>query len=150
MIRTRMATVADAAAIAAIHVASRAAYYGAHLDPADAARDRGPMWRRLVAEDGRVTVVAEDAEPTGFLHVRLGETVELVGLYVLPELFGRGIGSTLYERFDETRAGRPAELEVWDGNAGAKAYYAGRGWRATDRTRDGVAGIPFVTWRLDL
>ena len=36
-----------------------------------AARDREPMWRRLVAEEGRVTVVAEDERPTGFLHVRL-------------------------------------------------------------------------------
>ncbi len=144
----RAATVEDAAAIAAIHVASRAAYYGEHLDPADAARDREPMWRRLVTEDGRVTVVAADEGPTGFLHVRLGETVELVSLYVRPELFGRGIGSALHERFDEVRGGRPAELEVWDGNARAKAFYAARGWRVTDRTRDGIAGIPFVTWRL--
>ncbi|WP_413354960.1 GNAT family N-acetyltransferase [Microbacterium sp. 1P06AB] len=144
----RAATVEDAAAIAAIHAAARAAYYGEHLDPADAARDREPMWRRLVAEDGRVTVVAADEGPTGFLHVRLGETVELVSLYVRPELFGRGIGSALHERFDEVRGGRPAELEVWDGNARAKAFYAARGWRVTDRTRDGIAGIPFVTWRL--
>jgi len=144
----RAATVEDAAAIAAIHVASRAAYYGEHLDPADAARDREPMWRRLVAEDGRVTVVAEDEELTGFLHVRLGKTLELVSIYVLPELFGRGVGSALYDRFEEIRGGRPAELEVWDGNARAKAFYAARGWRATDRTRDGVTGIPFVTWRL--
>lgn len=28
------------------------------------------------------------------------------------------------------------------------ASRAARGWRATERTRDGVAGIPFVTWRL--
>ena len=144
----RAATVEDAAAIAAIHVASRAAYYGEHLDPADAARDREPMWRRLVAEDGRVTVVAEDEELTGFLHVRLGKTLELVSIYVLPELFGRGVGSALHDRFEEIRDGRPAELEVWDGNARAKAFYAARGWRATDRTRDGVTGIPFVTWRL--
>lgn len=144
----RVATVADAAAIAAIHVASRAAYYGERLDPADAARDREPMWRRLVAEDGRVTVVAEDEEPTGFLHVRLGETLELMSIYVLPEMLGRGIGSALHERFDEIRGGRPAELEVWDGNARAKAFYAARGWRATDRARVGVAGIPFVTWCL--
>lgn len=90
-----------------------------------AARDREPMWRRLVAEDER---------PTGFLHVPLGATVELVSLYVLPGLFDRGIGSAVHERFDEIRGGRPAELA--------------RGWRATDRTRDGVAGIPFVTGRL--
>lgn len=67
----RTATVEDAAAIAAIHVASRAAYYGEHLDPADAERDREPPRRRVVAEEGRVTVVAEDERPTGFLHVRL-------------------------------------------------------------------------------
>lgn len=144
----RAATVEDAAAIAAIHVASRAAYYGEHLDPAEAARDREPMWRRLVAEGGRVTVVAEDEGLTGFLHVRLGKTLELVSIYVLPEMFGRGIGSALHDRFEEIRGGRPAELEVWDGNARAQAFYAARGWRATDRTRDGITGIPFVTWRL--
>lgn len=146
----RAATLEDARDIAAIHVAARAAYYGEHLDPTDAARDREPMWRRLVAEDGRLTFVAEADALTGFLHVRLGKTLELVSLYVAPALFGQGIGSALHERFDEIRAGRPAELEVWDGNARAKAFYAARGWRATDRTRDGVAGIPFVTWRLEV
>jgi len=39
-----------AEAIVTIHVLSRGAYYGTALDAADAARDRLPMWRRLVAD----------------------------------------------------------------------------------------------------
>lgn len=149
----RPADVHDAESVTRIHVASRASYYGAALDPADAALDRLPMWRRLVADADTWVLLAElDNQPVGFLaasehETAGGDAAELLSPYVLPALFGRGIGGALHERFDERFRGRPAHLEVWGGNERAQTFYRTRGWRPTSQLRPGPAETPFVTWR---
>ncbi|MFK4789723.1 GNAT family N-acetyltransferase [Microbacterium sp. ZW T5_56] len=151
--RIREATRADARAITQVHVASRTFSYGSALDPGDARRDRLPMWTRFLTEPDRTTLVIEsDTSLFGFIHLRgpqdQTEPVELVGLYVVPAAIGTGIGTRLYEEFDSRRGSRAAQLEVWDGNARAKSFYANRGWAPTAQTREGVANRPFVTWFL--
>lgn len=137
-----------------MHQRSREAYYGDALDRRDAAQDRYPMWLATLTRPGTWCLVAEqDGHVAGFIAAHLadrGSPAELSSLYVDPDRFGSGIGTALHTRFIEVVPSGTAELEVWDGNDRAKRFYADRGWRPTTRTRAGVAGRPFVTWRLDV
>ncbi|PZE93378.1 GNAT family N-acetyltransferase [Curtobacterium sp. MCBD17_008] len=150
----RDATPADAAQVTRVHQRSREAYYGDALDRRDAAQDRYPMWLATLTRPGTWCLVAEqDGHVAGFIAAHLadrGSPAELSSLYVDPDRFGSGIGTALHTRFIEVVPSGTAELEVWDGNERAKRFYAVRGWRPTTRTRAGVAGRPFVTWRLDV
>jgi len=148
----RRARADDADAIAALHVRSRAAYYGDALSAEDSGHDRRPMWRRLVTEQGVVVLCAvEDEVVIAFCCLRQpaeAKEVELQSLYVEPARFGTGVADTLYASFVAESRGRAAHLEVWDRNERAKAFYRRRGWLPSDQTRPGPAGAPFVTWRL--
>ncbi len=88
----------------------------------------------------------------GFIHFRVppeeAEPVELVGLYVIPERIGSGIGTMLYTQFAQSLGLRQAELGVWHGNKRAQRFYRERNWVPTDRFRAGPNEQPFVTWRL--
>ncbi|GAA1658827.1 GNAT family N-acetyltransferase [Microbacterium flavum] len=142
----------DAAIITDIHRLSREAYYGAALDASDAARDRFPMWRRLLADPAMTFTIAWlEAEPLGFIAAREDSApttfVELVGLYVHPSHFGRGIGNRLHHWFDDQYSSYLAHLEVWSGNERAQAFYRRRRWNPSPKTRAGPAGTSFVTWR---
>ena len=148
----RAAEVADAARVADVHARSRAAYYGERLDPRDRAQDRRPMWLRHLSAPQLSTFVAVADEPVGFICVRRASAedpeVELMSLYVLPERFGEGIGTALYEQFLAVREAAPASLEVWEANERAISFYRRRGWRRTTSSRPGIAGVPYVTWKL--
>ena len=153
MVTIRAARVDDTAKIAFVHAESRKSIYGELMDPVDAARERGPMWKRMVADPAQVTVLAEDeSQLLGFLSFRRATledpTIELVGLYVLPVCFGQGIANDLYQEFDVARGASASRLEVWAGNDRAQAFYRGRGWLAIEKSREGVAGRPFETWML--
>lgn len=150
----RIALNEDAVALTRLHARSRAFYYGDALQRDDVERDRLPMWTRFIGDPERRTYVLEAPDGlTGFIHFHLPPIedvpVELVGLYVAPELVGSGLGSLLYAEFEQSRGRRRSELEVWHGNHRAERFYEHRGWKPTNRTRDGVAGEPFVTWVLD-
>jgi ribosomal protein S18 acetylase RimI-like enzyme len=149
----RDATPSDALQISRVHERSREAYYADALDPVDAAHDRYPMWvDTLTRTDTWCAVAVQNEEVIGFVAARFTEhndsPAELSSLYVEPGHFGSGVGRALYERFIEVAPPGAAELEVWDGNDRAKHFYSHRGWRPTTRTRAGVGGVPFVTWRL--
>lgn len=147
----RPATAGDAATVTEIHTLSRESYYGAALDPSDAARSRFPMWRRLLTAPSVTVMLAELAEePLGFIAAREDTApsvpVELVGLYVHPDRFGQGIGNQLHHWFTDEFASLPAHLEVWGGNDRAQAFYRQRQWHPTSQSRPGPAGHAFVTW----
>ncbi|UXN26555.1 GNAT family N-acetyltransferase [Curtobacterium flaccumfaciens] len=151
----RNATPGDALQMTAVHKRSREAYYAEALDPVDAAHDRYPMWvDTLTRTDTWCVVAVQDGDLAGFVAAHLVERddspAELLSLYVDPDRFGSGIGSVLHNRFVEVVPSGTAELEVWDGNDRAKSLHSHRGWRPTTRSRPGVAGMPFVTWTLDL
>ncbi len=151
-VHLRPATASDVEAIAHVHRHSRAAYYGTVADRDDG---REQFWSGRVAEPGRRTAVADSPEGVaGFVStVRVDDPVaalELTALYVLPDRFGEGVGSSLYDAFpDELREGEPGVLEVWAGNRRALQFYVRRGWTPTPKTRPGPQGVDFVTYRLD-
>jgi GNAT superfamily N-acetyltransferase len=77
--------------------------------------------------------------------------LELTALYVLPEAWARGVGSTLhaaYLSYLDQIGLRHGELEVLDRNERAKAFYQRRGWTATNAARPGPLDTPFVTMTL--
>lgn len=148
----RTARVGDTAAIGACHVLSwQTAYAGQFpqsfldgLDP-DA---RAAGWRRYLKADDHdreaLTVAEIDGEAVGFASVGpcrdpdRSAAGELYALYLLPEVWGRGVGRTLIAATVETLAGfgfAEATLWVLDTNARARRFYQAAGWAADGASR---------------
>ena len=148
----RPATLADVDRIAAVHRLSRADYYGSSPDDNDG---REAMWTHFLSEPSRVTYVAEmsgcvEAVMSALRSVDPDAAFELTAIYVHPARFGEGIGSRLYQVFDDGRGDDEiAVLEVWEGNRRAVDFYERRGWMRAQTTRPGPQDIPFVTYRLE-
>lgn len=112
------------------------------------------MWDSLLVQPERVTYLVESLEGVlGFISAaRASEpfpALEMTTLYVLPNLFGDGVGSRLHEAFDrERRQDEVGVLEVWAGNRRAIEFYVRRGWTASARTRPGPSQIDYVTYHL--
>jgi GNAT superfamily N-acetyltransferase len=158
----RWATVADARAIAEVHIASwRAAYRG--LLP-DATLDeltiegRQRDWQEWLAAGGerRYTLVAErDGKVEAFCTLEMpsrdehepDDVAEIPALYAHPDTFGWGAGPALMDAAIEAmreRGYRESILWMLAGNRRAEAFYERRGW-----TRDGgarPAEYPGVTY----
>jgi ribosomal protein S18 acetylase RimI-like enzyme len=134
----RLAEVEDAAAIAAVHVASwRTTYRGLLPDDFLASLDQAgyeERWRRILGNEAssRVYVAADGREIVGFAsggRERAGEdgySGELYAIYVVAESQGRGHGRRLVQAV----AGGLRELELTDmivwvlrDNAGARRFY---------------------------
>lgn len=143
---------ADAPAIAAVHRASRADYYGDLPDENDG---REAMWEHLLGLEDVVTHVVEvDEAMVGFMSARRVQApvkaLEMSALYVRPDHFGLGLGSRLHEIFEAERLpDHVGLLEVWQGNHRAIEFYQRRGWVETSATRPGPHDTPFITYRLD-
>ena len=139
----RSPTLADAEAIARLHVASwREAYGGIVpqeiLDRVDV-EDRTARWREYLSGDG-VTVLAEDGgEAAGF--IRSGPLAEpmvegadghIFALYVLRRHHRLGIGGALLGRTAAAwlaRGGKALSVGVLTQNARARAFYEATGAR---------------------
>jgi ribosomal protein S18 acetylase RimI-like enzyme len=159
MLLVRTATTEDAGAIARVHAQARAAYYGAggtRLPPeSDAAsQDRRRFWAGLVADDDATVRCAElDGAVVGFIAMEPtgSATLQLVGLYVLPECWATGVGSRLHAEFVEQLRRTPemmGALDVWSGNRRAVAFWERRGWRFDGRSRPGLEGTTYEGMRL--
>jgi ribosomal protein S18 acetylase RimI-like enzyme len=165
--RVRPAQIADAEAIAAVHVRSwQAAYRGLipqdYLDRLDPA-ERQPGWEHLLTETnwprrgilvveidrqvvglaGLVPARDEDQDPT---------TVgEIASIYLAPDVWGRGIGKTLMAAALTALKHSPyrqATLWVLDTNARARRFYESTGWRSDGTTkRDDTRGFPLTEIR---
>jgi GNAT superfamily N-acetyltransferase len=84
---------------------------------------------------GETYVAFEDDEAVGVVSVSDGV---LQTLYVRPEFWSRGIGSTLHDHaLDRLRETDVREARVWTlaGNHRARTFYENRGWTLTGRTR---------------
>lgn len=132
----------DADAIASVHVAAwRTAF--AKLLPTDYLRDMSvgaaaERWQRELHESEYEMFVA-DADKTivGFLQVRAATTDSIRALYVDPQSWRRGVGSTLLqyaERWLLDRAITTASLWTAKDSEQARAFYERRGWELTGDT----------------
>jgi GNAT superfamily N-acetyltransferase len=89
----------------------------------------------LTDPDGETYIAFDDDEAVGVVSV--GHDV-LQTLYVMPELWSRGIGSTLHDHaLDRLRETNVQEARLWTltENHRARAFYEKRGWSLTGRTR---------------
>ncbi len=146
--RIRRGTVADAEAVADVHVRSwQATYRGAvpqeYLDGMRS-QDRRPIWERrlaelspprsgvLVAEDGGQVVGFTAFGPTRDADEDPATVAEIFTIYLAPEAWRRGMGGALLAAAveEQSRAGhRAATLWVLDANARARRFYEAAGWR---------------------
>ena len=165
--QVRAATKEDAEALAGVHVASwRSAYAG--LLPADllASLDlgkRAQAWRTVLDDaSGCAYVACEGKEVLGFIHVcpsrdedkTSTEVGEITSIYVAPDHWGKGIGTTLLSRglLHLAQAGcHEVTLWVLDGNQRACHFYERKRF-----ARDGSSkthppsGLNEVRYRLSL
>lgn len=146
-IAVRRATAGDAAAVAALHVASwRAAYRGlladAYLDgPVEP--ERRALWtRRLAGDDGSETLLAcLEGAIAGFACFRPGADplwgTLVDNLHADPARWGLGIGRRLLaevaRRAGETAARSPVHLFCLAGNGAARGFYERLAGRIVER-----------------
>jgi ribosomal protein S18 acetylase RimI-like enzyme len=161
----RPATVADAEAIARVHVATwQAAYAG--LLPADhlaamstSLESRAERWRTTLMTAG-ATVLVVDADEAGtalagFVAVgrsRDDDAAEDVGelraIYVHPDHWGERIGATLHDAGLASlaaAANTTATLWVLDTNQRARAFYERHGWSLDGNRKPAEIGDVTVT-----
>lgn len=158
-LQLRHAHLADANAIAVLHIASWRTAYSAELPAAYLASldesARTEQWRsRLLTPGTQVLLAERDGVLCGFcaygpVH-RRGPDVEgfweIYSLHVLPERRGSGIGSMLFGEALSTarRAGAPV-LTLWvvETNAPARRFYEAKGMQpdGAEKQRELAPGI---------
>lgn len=137
-VAVRPAEPGDAAAIGAVHAASRRAtmpylpewVHGRSPDEVTA-------WVRDTLLPGNRAWVAEVAGGVVGYAVLEGDLLD--HLYLLPDARRQGIGTAL---LDEVRRSSPAGVRLWvfEANVEAKAFYRRHGFRVVERT-DGSANM---------
>jgi ribosomal protein S18 acetylase RimI-like enzyme len=143
--RIRVADAADAAAIARIHLDSRAATMP-YLPPQQRSHDEVTAWiRDIVLRRCRTWVAVRDAEIVGYAALD-GDLLD--DLYLRPNLRRQGIGTLL---LDEVRRHSPdgVSLYVFQQNTRARAFYERHGFTVLD-TNDGsrnMEHLPDMTLR---
>lgn len=117
--------------------------YLASLTPADFAKS----WHSSIEVERRKNLVAEDSEGLqGFLSFAPFEIntpserpVELVGVYVSPDYWGKGVGKKLFQAFESilARINTPSfYLWVMEDNARARSFYECQGMLLTSDKRE--------------
>jgi ribosomal protein S18 acetylase RimI-like enzyme len=169
-LRIRRAGPEDAPDIATMHVrAWRAAYGG--IVPEDVLAelsipDRAERWREQLADDTeqqRTFVAEHEGMVVGFVATGPSRdpfadsgTGEVYAIYVAPDRWGRGIGSSLLVRaMEELRASGYTSATLWvlAENAVGRRFYAGHGWETDGSTkpyRAGDAELEEVRYRIEL
>jgi RimJ/RimL family protein N-acetyltransferase len=167
-LRIRRATVADARAVAEVHVGSwRQAYRGmlpdAYLDRLSV-QDRETMWREAFAEDSSGAFVAEAGDRiVGFASFGPSrdegaseDTGEVPAIYVEPSATGAGVGGELLRAATDAlreRGYRRATLWVLEANERARRFYEKAGWvwdGTVDRHDFDCANEPIVRYAIEL
>jgi len=162
-VRTRAAHISDAAAIAAVHVASwQAAYRGIvpddRLDALDPQKLAAVWETRLTNVDSATLVAEAEGRIVGFCCVTwrdaAPQTGEIAALYLHPDVWGMGIGRCLCRHALSLLAVCDrTDVVLWAlaGNARAERFYAAAGF-----TPDGATdthprlGLPIVRYHRPL
>jgi ribosomal protein S18 acetylase RimI-like enzyme len=141
----RLADVADAAAVARVHMASRAATMP-YLPPQKRSHEQVTEWvRGVLFRTCRVWVAVRDSEVLGYAALE-GDMLE--DLYLRPDVRRQGIGTLL---LDTVRRHSPegVSLHVFQQNTDARAFYERHGFTVLD-TSDGrrnMENLPDMTLR---
>ena len=161
--RIRRATSDDAESLAKVHIDSwRSAYRGlvphSYLDGLDYAK-RGQYFRKALAARSEETYLAEqEGEILGFLtvgrcrdaDVDREATGEIFGIYLAPQHWRKGLGSSLCRFAEETlrsRGFRRATLWVFEANDRARRFYEAMGFRADGASKTLHPGAPLKAVR---
>jgi len=134
-------SIARAAAVAGFH----------HVFPPDrhefpAEAIRADWVSALANPEGETYLAFEGDDAVGVVSVSDGV---LQTLYVMPESWSRGIGSTLHDfALDRLRKTNIREARLWTlaENDRARTFYENRGWSLTGRTRV----VPFPPHPIDV
>jgi len=160
----RSATVADAHAIAEIHVAGwRVAYRGLMPDAvieAISVDQRRGFWKGMLSKPGvgKVAVGESDGAMVGFCSYGPSrdeddpEVAEIYALYVRPGMWRQGWGRSLCAHAEhEAQAREHGAMTLWvvKGNELARRFYERLGYAAdgAERTDHKLTGSPFVEVR---
>jgi GNAT superfamily N-acetyltransferase len=160
----RLATVADAESIAAVHASAwRSAYQAllppAVLDQADAASRIG-QWRANIESGARdVLVAVSEGHIVGFCSMApsrdagaLPTCGEITALYVHPSSWRRGYGRCLLAAARDHTASRGwTELTLWvlRSNVSAREFYVARGFEHDGAVKnEGEPGLAEARYRL--
>lgn len=137
--QVRRARLEDAAAIAEVHARTwREAYehvFGAARLAALTPASRLPLWRQALAGDRDTFIGVQEGRVVAFVSVGPSRDEDAEGelgeIYVLPEMWGTGAGSSLLEAGVEAMRARgygDAVLWVLDDNPRARRFYEREGW----------------------
>ena len=143
--RIRPATVADASALASVHLNTVLVAYAGIVPPDAPPPTKESLvgeWKAAFEDPGFKAFLAEDhGEPVGTVAVRADPDFVSFGqlrrLYVLPDRWGRGAGSALHAAalLALEDDGYPeAGLWVLEANAQARHFYERRGWNLVPDT----------------
>ena len=143
----RRATVADARGIAEVHTRTwQAAYRHAFpdelLDGLDV-DEREEGWRQHVVDPEAAVFVADEDGVVGFLAVGPSRDPdcdgELYGIYVAPEVWGKGAGPALMEAGLDHLRSKFSEAILWvlEDNPRARRFYEKHGWALDGTTKRG-------------
>lgn len=141
----RRAVAGDAAAVAYVHMTSRAATMP-YLPPQKRTHDQVTRWvADVLLVECRTWVAVRGAEILGYAALR-GDVLE--DLYLRPDVRRRGVGTLL---LDEARRSSPegVSLHVFQENTDARAFYEHHGFVVLD-TGDGsrnMESLPDMTLR---
>jgi GNAT superfamily N-acetyltransferase len=141
----RLADAADAAVIARIHMASRAATMP-YLPPQKRNHDQVTRWvEDVLLKTCRVWVGVRDREILGYAALG-GDMLE--HLYLRPDVRRQGIGTLL---LDTVRRHSPegVSLHVFQQNTDARAFYERHGFTVLDTSdgRGNMENLPDMTMR---
>jgi ribosomal protein S18 acetylase RimI-like enzyme len=135
----RAATLADAPAVAQVHVASwRAGYRGLVPDAYLAelsVEERTAMWEMILSDSETTVLVATHEERIDGFVAFHAQRAEVRALYVDPPRFRTGVGTALLEAAHERLSHKP-EIVLWvlQGNDVARAFYEGHGYAVDNAT----------------
>ena len=158
----RRAGVADARALADIHVSSWQATYRGVLDDTfldNLDRVARQRWFALQIERGVSVLVSPDDEPAGlawFGEAREEGWGEVFAIYVHPDQWGQGHGRLLMERAQQEMRDLGFErglLWVLDSNKRARRFYEKQGWTLSSRVKleeMGGTQVTEVRYEVDL
>lgn len=156
----RLATLADADDIAAVHMRSWEYAYGSFLPPEIIGRQnekRPQMWR-MILQDNKDTqyAIEVDGKVVGLIGISEARDedlpegcYELQGLYLLPEFIGKGCGRTAMEWVKQEvreRGYRMMSLWVFEKNERARRFYEKGGFMLDESVSQTTLGEKAVRY----